>query len=78
VRPNLDEVDRTVRGIAGIWLVATAVSAARAEDRTTALLTGVAGLGLLQNAATGVCGGGLLFGFSTATSGQSEGQRDER
>lgn len=67
MRPNLDEVDRTVRGIAGIWLVATAVSAARARDRTTALMTGIAGLGLLQNAATGVCGGGLLFGFSTAS-----------
>jgi len=67
MRPNLDEVDRTVRGVAGVWLVATAISAARAGERTTALTAGVAGLGLLQNAATGVCGGGLLFGFDTAS-----------
>nr|WP_255150204.1 YgaP-like transmembrane domain [Halorarius halobius] len=28
-------------------------------------MTGVAGLGLLQNAATGFCGGNWLFGIDT-------------
>lgn len=65
---NLDEVDRIGRGVAGIWLVAFAVSAARAGRRDAAATAGVAGLGLLQNAATGFCGGNRLFGIDTTGS----------
>ncbi|QIB75089.1 DUF2892 domain-containing protein [Halogeometricum borinquense] len=68
MRQNVGESDRILRGVLGVWLVAVAVSALRVGRRTTAALTGLAGLGLLQNAATGFCGGNRLFGIDTTRS----------
>ncbi|MWV40497.1 DUF2892 domain-containing protein [Natrialba sp. INN-245] len=65
MRTNLDEIGRITRGAVGIWLVAVAISAYRAKRRTTAAIAGIAGLGLLQNAVTGYCGGNRLFGIDT-------------
>ncbi|NHN42034.1 DUF2892 domain-containing protein [Halorubellus sp. JP-L1] len=67
MRTNLDEYDRIARGVIGIWLVAVAVSAARARRRTTAAIAGITGLGLLQNAVTGYCGGNQLCRIDTTT-----------
>lgn len=72
MRTNIDRTDRIARGVVGIWLVAIAISAHRVERRTTAAITGIAGLGLLQNAATGYCGGNRLFGIDTTTVDHSE------
>lgn len=71
MRTNLDEVDRIVRGVTGIWLVFVALSAFRSGRRTIAAISGVAALGLLQNAAVGYCGGNRLFGIDTAQAGDS-------
>lgn len=66
MRSNLDTVDRIVRGVIGIWLLVIAVSALRVRRRPTAALAGIAGLGLLQNAAVGYCGGNRLLGIDTS------------
>lgn len=71
MRQNLDQLDRILRGVLGIWLVAVAVSALRVGRRTTAAIAGTAGVGLLQNAASGYCGGNSLFGLDT-TNGSCE------
>lgn len=70
---NLDTVDRTVRGVAGVWLLAVAASALRAGRRTAATTAGVAGVGLLVNAATGFCGGNALFGVDTTADVSADG-----
>lgn len=62
---NLSDSDRVLRGVLGIWLVSVAMSALRAGRRTTAAMAGVAGLGLLQNALTGFCGGNWVLGIDT-------------
>lgn len=66
MRRNIGETDRIVRGVLGIWLLVVALGAARGDRRTTAAIAGIAGMGLLQNAATGFCGGNWLFGVDTA------------
>lgn len=66
---NMDTFDRIMRGVAGIWLLAVAVSAARADRHVTAGTTLVAGLGLLINAAVGFCGGNLVLGIDTTADG---------
>lgn len=65
VRTNLDELDRIVRGTAGVWLVFVAVSAARDRRRATAAIAGIAGIGLVQNALVGYCGANRLCGIDT-------------
>lgn len=65
MRTNVGGVDRVLRGVLGIWLVVVALAALRVGRRTTAALAGIAGAGLLQNAATGFCGGNWLFGIDT-------------
>lgn len=72
MRPNLDRFDRIVRGVAGIWLAFVAISAFRDRRRTTAAITGIAALGLLQNSATGYCGGNRLCGVDTTTPAGTE------
>ena len=62
---NVGGIDRIVRGVLGIWLLAVAFAALRARRRTTAAVAGIAGLGLLQNAATRFCGGNWLLGIDT-------------
>lgn len=65
MRQNLDRLDRILRGVLGIWLAVVAVSALRIGRRVTAAIAFVAGIGLLQNAATGYCGCNSLFGLDT-------------
>lgn len=62
---NLDDFDRIVRGIAGIWLFFIAISAFRARRRATAAIAGIAALGLLQNSLTGYCGGNRVLSLDT-------------
>lgn len=62
---NMGEVDRIIRGVAGIWLLAVAVSGFFAERRVVAITAAIAGFGLLGNAASGFCGGNLLLGIDT-------------
>ena len=66
MRRNLDTVGRIARGVSGVWLLAVALSALRAGRRPEAATAAVAGAGLLANAATGFCGGNVLFGIDTA------------
>ncbi|EMA40152.1 YgaP family membrane protein [Halococcus hamelinensis] len=67
MRQNVGETDRVVRGVIGIWLVMTAISAFRSGRKTVCMVTGIAGLGLLQNALTGFCGANWLFGVDTTS-----------
>lgn len=64
-RKNLGEYDRAFRGVIGIWLVVIALGALRVGRRLTAATAGIAGLGLLQNAVTGFCGGHWIFDIDT-------------
>lgn len=64
---NVGGFDRVLRGILGVWLVVVALAALRVGRRTTAAVAGIAGAGLLQNAATGFCGGNWLFGIDTTS-----------
>lgn len=64
---NMGNRDRIIRGVVGIWLVATALSAAFDERRITATTLGIAGLGLLGNAMSGRCGGNRLLGIDTTS-----------
>ena len=66
VRTNLDNVDRIIRGVAGVRLILVAVSAFRVRRRVTAVIAGIAGVGPVRNAATGYCGGNSLVGIDTA------------
>lgn len=70
---NVGGIDRIVRGVLGIWLVVVAVAAYLDDQRTKAVITGVAGAGLLQNASTQFCGCNAAFGIdTTATQSSSE------
>lgn len=62
---NIDDPERAVRGAVGIWLVVVAIGALRGGRRQAAATAGLAGVGLLQNAITGFCGGNWLFGIDT-------------
>ncbi|ELY61743.1 hypothetical protein C491_00425 [Natronococcus amylolyticus DSM 10524] len=64
---NVGGLDRIARGVLGIWLVAVAAAAYRNGKRSRAAITGIAGLGLLQNATTCFCGGNYLLGIDTTT-----------
>ncbi|SDJ40963.1 YgaP family membrane protein [Natronorubrum texcoconense] len=68
---NVGGFDRVLRGVLGIWLVVIAVAAYSEDKRERAAIAAVAGLGLLQNALTGFCGGNLLFGLDT-TAGEDD------
>jgi hypothetical protein len=72
MRQNVGGADRVFRGVLGVWLIVVAVAALRVRRRTTAAIAGIAGVGLLQNAATGFCGGNWLFGLDT-TGGSPDG-----
>ena len=69
MRTNVGGIDRVLRGVLGIWLVVVALAALRVRRWTTAAIAGIAGIGLLQNATTGFCGGNWLFGIDTTTDG---------
>ena len=69
---NVGGLDRVVRGVLGIWLVVAAVAAYLDDRRTTAAIAGVAGAGLLQNAATGFCGCNALLGIDTTSDESSQ------
>lgn len=68
MRQNVGGADRIVRGVLGIWLIVVGLAALRVGRRTTAAVAGIAGLGLLQNAVTGFCGGNYLLGIDTTCS----------
>ena len=72
MQKNVGKVDRVLRGVVGIWLLLVAVSALRSERTTTSMIAGVAGLGLIQNATTGFCGGNWLFGLDTTRAGNNQ------
>lgn len=65
IRQNVGEYERVFRGVLGIWLVVIGLGALRVGRRLIAATAGIAGLGLLQNAATGFCGGNWLFDIDT-------------
>ncbi|WP_137283790.1 YgaP family membrane protein [Halorussus salinisoli] len=67
---NVGGIDRIVRGVLGIWLVAVAISAYLDDQRVTAATAAIAGAGLLRNAQSQHCGGNALLGIDT-TSGES-------
>jgi hypothetical protein len=71
MRQNVGGTDRIGRGVLGLWLVVVAVSALRVGRRTTAAVAGIAGVGLLQNAATGFCGCNWALGIDTTGEGDS-------
>lgn len=71
---NMGDIDRIIRGVAGIWLLALAISAVLDERSVTATITAIAGLGLLGNAASGTCGGNLVLGIDTTTNSASPGE----
>lgn len=75
MRQNLDERDRIARGVLGVWLVVAAASAFRVGRRTTAAAAGIAGVGLLQNAATGFCGCNRALGVDTTGDGDGRSGR---
>lgn len=55
-------------GMLEFGMLAMAVSAYRVGRRQTALATAIAGLGLVQNAWTGFCGGNWLLGIDSTDS----------
>ncbi|SFS47731.1 YgaP family membrane protein [Halostagnicola kamekurae] len=63
---NIGTVDRTIRGVLGIWLLVTGIAALRDEQPTKAATLGTAGVGLVVNWYTGFCGGNALFGIDTS------------
>lgn len=69
---NVGGIDRIVRGVVGIWLVVVALAAYLDDEPTRAAIAGIAGIGLLQNAAVGFCGGNYLFGIDTTGESPSE------
>ncbi|WP_226011609.1 YgaP family membrane protein [Halomicrobium salinisoli] len=64
---NLGRLDRIVRGVLGVWLIAGAISAVRDDRTTTAATLAVAGAGLLFNARTGFCGCNAALGIDTTS-----------
>ncbi|WP_128477480.1 DUF2892 domain-containing protein [Halorussus pelagicus] len=60
-------MNRVVRGVLGIWLVAVAISAFLDDKRVTAATAAIAGAGLLRNAQAQHCGGNVLLGIDTTT-----------
>ncbi len=66
IKQNMSEVDRIVRGVVGIWLLAFCVGALLDNRRILGVTAGIAGLGLLQNFVTGHCGGNALLGIDTS------------
>ncbi|ELZ82369.1 hypothetical protein C453_14828 [Haloferax elongans ATCC BAA-1513] len=71
MRQNVGTSDR----ILGLWLLAVAVSAFRVGRRAMAATTGIAGLGLVQNAVTGFCGCNWLFSIDTTCDGDGACRR---
>jgi hypothetical protein len=67
VPTNMDRFDRLLRGVAGIWLLAISVSAARSDRRFLTTTTAIAGVGLLLNAVSGFCGGNFLLDVDTTS-----------
>ncbi|WP_265108653.1 YgaP family membrane protein [Halosolutus halophilus] len=65
MQQNVGRYDRIVRGVLGIWLVVVALAAYQDDERERAAIAGIAGLGLLNNALLGFCGGNYLFGVDT-------------
>lgn len=65
---NVGGLDRTIRGILGIWLVVVGVAALLDRQRIKAFTAIVAGIGLLFNWATQFCGCNALFRIDTTSS----------
>lgn len=63
---NVGGLDRIVRGVLGIWLLAVASAAILTDRRAIAVTTAIAAAGLLFNATTRFCGGNYLLGIDTA------------
>lgn len=68
IQRNVGGLDRTIRGVLGIWLVVVGVAALLDQQQTKAVTALVAGSGLLFNWGTGFCGCNALFGIDTASS----------
>ncbi|QLK25302.1 DUF2892 domain-containing protein [Natrinema zhouii] len=62
---NVGGLDRIVRGVLGIWLLAVAGAAILTDRRAIAVTTAIAAAGLLFNATTRFCGGNYLLGIDT-------------
>ena len=71
---NVGGLDRIVRSVLGTWLVAVGIAAFLDDRRVTAAAALIAGAGLLQNAATGFCGGNALLGIDTTASEPEPGE----
>lgn len=69
---NVGGADRVLRGVLGVWLSVVAVAAYLDDRRVTALVSAVAGAGLLQNAATGFCGCNAALGIDTTADADDE------
>lgn len=61
----MGDLDRGIRGIVGIWLLALAVSALLDDRDRTAATAAIAGVGLIGNAISGTCGGNTLLDIDT-------------
>ena len=64
---NMSQADRIVRGVVGIWLLAMSVGALLDRRHVIGAITGIAGLGLLSNSLTGLCGGNAVLGIDTSS-----------
>ncbi|ELY52490.1 YgaP family membrane protein [Natronolimnohabitans innermongolicus] len=75
---NVGGIDRIVRGVLGIWLLVVAAAAIQQRAYQRAVIAAIAGAGLLQNVATGFCGGNFLFGLdTTATEPDAPSETDD-
>jgi len=63
---NVGGLDRIVRAVLGIWLLAVVAGAAILTDRRAiAVTSAIAAAGLLFNATTRFCGGNYVLGIDT-------------
>ena len=67
VPKNVGPLDRIVRGVLGIWLLAVSISAIFERKLVTAAIAAIAGAGLVRNAQSAHCTGNLLFGIDTTS-----------
>lgn len=62
---NVGGIDRIVRGVLGVWLLAVAVGAGLDGQRGKAFAAGIASAGLLFNVVTGWCGANAVLGVDS-------------
>jgi len=62
---NVGGLDRIVRAVLGIWLLAVAGAAILTDRPAIAVTSAIAAAGLLFNATTRFCGGNYVLGIDT-------------